>query len=80
MNAILEQAVLAYPKFRKILNLRVDPIYESNGLMLNKKEWEEAPCPGVFFIPEANNPYMSNRDYPFGAKVFRTKSEQGVEK
>ncbi len=69
-NAILERCITEYPLFREILAKRV-PLIKENGKIKNFKEYDAAPLPGFFSIPEDG----TQSTFPFGAKIVRQYDE-----
>lgn len=73
-NKIFEKAAEAYPRFRKILKLEVEPVYgeeDDKGFrkILNPDEYLNAPKSLIFKIADAGNELIMN--YPYNAKVYR---------
>ena len=73
----LSEVVKKCPIYQKILDSKVVPVFDSEGNVLNIEEWRESLEPALFFIQDADNPVGSIAGYPFGAKVYRNRKNEG---
>lgn len=76
-DSICRNLAARYPVFAEIMRDKVEPVYGAHGKLLNEEEWLESPVPGFFFIADADKPLGHITGYPFGAKVYRTRKNQG---
>lgn len=63
-----------FEKFKKIVELQVDPIYDPDnpGLLLNSDEWMESPEIGFFAVFVEGDPgYYPNYKPPYGIQIFK---------
>jgi hypothetical protein len=66
---VRKTAASMWPKLYHIIDMEVEPVYGEDGSIENLHEAANAPCVGVFKLPDlSDSPY---EDYPFDAKVIR---------
>lgn len=68
-DLIRKTAASMWPKLYHIIDMEVESVYGDDGRIDNLHEVADAPCVGVFKLPDlSDSPY---EDYPFDAKVIR---------
>lgn len=68
-DLIRKTAASMWPKLYHTIDMEVEPVYGDDGRIDNLHEVADAPCVGVFKLPDlSDSPY---EDYPFDAKVIR---------
>lgn len=69
IDEINNYACRIYKKFKNLLKMQVDPVYDENHNLLNAEVWKNAPVLGYFTIPD----FGSGLTYPYGAMIYRKK-------
>lgn len=76
---IFDAAIKAWPEFKEILNKHVKAVYSDNGLIVNEKEYMEAPFSGIFAIYSEDDIEMKilhHGEPPYGTKIVRERKEE----
>lgn len=67
---VIEAAAEVWPKMQEIRDMQVEPAYDKYGVILNAKEWSEAPTIGIFPIADSSS-FSYGEEAPYGAMIYR---------
>lgn len=74
-NRLFARCISCWPDFIRVLDMQIEPEYDSSGRMTNSDKWSEAPKADIFPILESTEYYYSAKP-PFGATIIRTKQKE----
>lgn len=76
---VFDAAIKAWPQFKEILNKHVKAVYGENGLIINEKEYMEAPYSAIFAVYAEDDIEMKmfhHGEPPYGTKIVREGKEE----